>query len=165
MTTLSSSFSGDPIDGIFGLAYPAISNLRQNPWFNNAIESGVVSSGVFGFKLASSGSELYLGGTNPSHYSGSIEYHTIDQSTGFWQAREAKSVVGSKSPNSNFDTIIDSGTTIMYGPPAAIKTFYAAIPGSKVYDSAQGYYSYPCDSLPIVGFNWGGKTWAISPAK
>ncbi len=29
VTTLSSSFSGDPIDGILGLAWPAISNLGQ----------------------------------------------------------------------------------------------------------------------------------------
>ena len=29
VTTLSSSFSGDPIDGILGLAYPAISNLGE----------------------------------------------------------------------------------------------------------------------------------------
>ena len=28
VTTLSSSFSGDPIDGILGLAFPAISNLN-----------------------------------------------------------------------------------------------------------------------------------------
>ena len=29
VTTLSSSFSDDPIDGILGLAYPAISNLGE----------------------------------------------------------------------------------------------------------------------------------------
>ena len=29
VTTLSSSFANDPIDGILGLAYPAISNLGQ----------------------------------------------------------------------------------------------------------------------------------------
>lgn len=53
----------------------------------------------------------------------------------------------------------------MYGPPAAVKTFYAAIPGSKVYDSSNGYYSYPCSTPPTVGFSWGGKTWAISSTK
>lgn len=29
VTTLSSSFADDPIDGLLGLAYPAISNLNQ----------------------------------------------------------------------------------------------------------------------------------------
>lgn len=53
----------------------------------------------------------------------------------------------------------------MYGPPASVKTFYAAIPGSEVYDSANGYYSYPCNSLPTVAFSWGGNSWTVTSAK
>lgn len=136
----------------------------QAPFFQNAFSEGAVPSNVFAFKLASSGSELYLGGTNTALYSGSIEYHSVS-SSGFWQATGAKAIVGGKTVVSNFDTIIDSGTTIMYGPPSAVKTFYAAVPGSKVYDSSNGYYSYPCSSPPTVGFSWGGKTWSISSAK
>ncbi|RPD78649.1 acid protease [Lentinus tigrinus ALCF2SS1-7] len=162
VTTLSSSFNGDPIDGILGLAYPAISNLNANPFFNTAIQQGVVDEGVFGFKLASSGSELYLGGANDELYSGEIEYHDVDTSTGFWQITGAKAYVGSKAVVSNFETIIDSGTTIMYGPPSAVKTFYKAISGSGVYDSSEGYYYYPCDSPPSVSFSWGGQKWAIT---
>ena len=124
-----------------------------------------VSAGEFGFKLASSGSSLFLGGTDSSQFSGEIEYHRIDTSTGFWQATGGKTVVGSKSPNANIETVIDSGTTIMYGAPSAVKTFYAAISGSKVFDEENGYYSYPCGSLPTVGFSWGGKTWEISEDK
>ena len=120
---------------------------------------------MFGFKLASSGSELYLGGTNSAHYSGSIEYHDVDQSTVFWQITGAKALVGSTTAVSGFETIIDSGTTIMYGPPSAVKTFYSKISGSGVYDSSEGYYYYPCSSPPSVSFSWGGKSWAISSAK
>ncbi len=120
---------------------------------------------MFGFKLASNGSELFLGGTDTDLYTGSIEYHKIDTSTGFWQATGGSAIVGSKKAVSNFDTIIDSGTTLMYGPTAAVKTFYAAIPGSAVFDSSEGLYSFPCDSLPTVGFSWGGKTWQISQEK
>ena len=124
-----------------------------------------MNAGVFAFKLASSGSTLFLGGTDTSKYTGAIEYHNIDRFTGFWQVPNAKSVVNSKTVNTNFETLIDSGTTIMYGPPSAVKSFYAAIPGSAVFDSANGYYSYPCSSLPTVGFSWGSKTWAVTPAK
>ncbi|KAI0358653.1 acid protease [Trametes cingulata] len=164
VTTLSSSFANDPIDGLLGLAYPAISNLNQNPFFNTAIQQGAVSEGVFAFKLASSGSELYLGGTDSKLYTGSIEFHDVDTSTGFWQITGAKAYVGSKAAVSNFETIIDSGTTIMYGPPSAVKTLYASVSGSKVYDSENGYYSYPCNSPPTVAFSWGGKKWTISAA-
>lgn len=66
---------------------------------------------------------------------------------------------------SNFQTIIDSGTTIIYGPPSQVKTFYQSIPGSKVYDSTNGFYSFPCSSVPSnVSFSWGGKKWTISAA-
>ena len=74
-------------------------------------------------------------------------------------------VVNGKTVASGFDTIIDSGTTIMYGPPSAVKKLYAAVPGSAVYDSSQGYYSYPCDSAPTIAFSWGGKNWEITPEK
>ncbi|PIL36036.1 transporter [Ganoderma sinense ZZ0214-1] len=164
VTTLSSSFSGDPIDGILGLAFPAISNLNTNPFFNTAADQGVVDQGVFGFKLASSGSELYLGGANDELYSGSLEYHDVDTSTGFWQLTGAKAYVNGKSVVTGFETIIDSGTTIMYGPPSAVKKLFASVSGSGVYDSSQGYYYYPCDTPPTLAFSWGGKQWAISSA-
>lgn len=53
VTTLSSSFENDPIDGILGLAFPAISNLNQSPFFNTANKDGTVKSNQFGFFLAS----------------------------------------------------------------------------------------------------------------
>ena len=66
---------------------------------------------------------------------------------------------------SDFQTIIDSGTSIMYGPPVAVQAFYKAIPNSKLFDKADGFYTFPCRSAPQVAFNWGGKSWAISEAK
>ena len=126
-----------------------------------------VKAGEFAFKLAPKGtaSELYLGGTNHKLYSGSIEYHKVDTSTGFWQLTGASAYVGGKAVVKKFETIIDSGTTIMYGPPAAVKKVYAAIPGSGVYDSSQGYYYYPCNKAPSIAFSWGGKEWKISASK
>ncbi|KAJ6536359.1 acid protease [Mycena capillaripes] len=162
VTTLSSSFADDPIDGILGLAFPAISNLNENPFFVTANDAGSTDANQFGFYLASSGSELYLGGTNGDLYSGDIEFNSVDSSGGFWQATGAKAKVGSTTAVTGFDTIIDSGTTLAYGPPAAVKKLFAKVSGSKVYDSTNGYYSYPCASPPTISFNWGGSDWAIS---
>ncbi|KAK7055429.1 acid protease [Favolaschia claudopus] len=164
VTTLSSSFQGDPIDGILGLAFPALSNLNADPFFNTANEQGAVSQNQFSFFLASSGSELFLGGTDEDKYTGSIEFHDVDSSSGFWQITGAKAKVGSTTAVSGFDTIIDSGTTIMYGPPSAVKKVYAAVQGSKLFDSANGYYSFPCSTPPKIAFNWGGEDWVISAA-
>jgi len=162
VTTLSSAFNGDPIDGILGLAFPALSNLGENPFFNTASAQGTASENLFAFKLASSGSSLFLGGTDSNLFSGSIEYHDVDTSSGFWQVTGARALVGSTTAVSGFQTIIDSGTTIMYGPPASVKTFYSKVSGSKLFDSTDGFYSYPCSSPPSVAFSWGGKNWAIT---
>ena len=54
-----------------------------------------MKNGVFGFKLAKSGSELYLGGTDSSLYTDPIEYHSVTGS-GFWQISGASIQVGSQ---------------------------------------------------------------------
>ena len=95
VTTLSASFGDEVDDGILGMAYPALSEFGQNPYFNNAKAQGAVKSGMFGFKLAKSGSELYLGGTNSMLYTGSIEYHPVS-GPGYWQIGNGSVLVGSK---------------------------------------------------------------------
>ncbi|KAF8509470.1 acid protease [Hysterangium stoloniferum] len=162
VNTLSDSFKTQPIDGILGLAFPALSNLNADPFFTSAFKQGAVSQNEFSFKLASSDSSLFLGGRNSSLFTGSPEFYAVSSATGYWQIGKAAAFVGSKSVVSNFETVIDSGTTIIYGPPDAVRSFYSAVPGSKLFDSNQGLYSFPCSSVPSVSFSWGGKKWAIS---
>ncbi|EMD37833.1 hypothetical protein CERSUDRAFT_50799 [Gelatoporia subvermispora B] len=164
VTTVSTFFAGEPADGILGMAYPGISNLGKSPYFNTAFTQKTAAANVFAMKLAKSGSELYLGGTDTALYKGTIEYQPLSTSNRFWQLGNAKALVGTNVTNSGFQTIIDSGTTIMYGPPAAVQALYAAIPGSKLYDSTNGYYTFPCATPPTVSFNWGGKNWVVSTA-
>lgn len=168
VTTLSASFADDPTAGILGLAWPKISNLKATPWFLNAVEQGAVKTKEFGFHLSSGkGSELYLGGTNPELYEGSLEYHKVDPSDGFWKVLDASIYVGGKEAGKDFSTIIDSGTTLMYGPPDAVKELFSKVDGAKLYDETEGFYSFPCDKVPEVSFSWGqkGKKFVIPSEK
>ncbi|KAJ6453581.1 acid protease [Mycena sanguinolenta] len=162
VTTLSSSFADDPADGILGLAFPAISNLQANPFFVNADSQGTVNANQFAFYLASSGSELFLGGTDQDLFTGDIEFNSVDSSGGFWQVTGGGAKVGSSSVLSGIETIIDSGTTLAYGPPDDVKEIFAKVSGSKLFDSTNGFYSFPCDTPPSISFNWGGQDWTIS---
>lgn len=67
---------------------------------------------------------------------------------------------------SDFRTIIDSGTTIVYGPPQAVEKLYARVPGASLWDADNGFYQFPCDAVPAdVAFTWGGRSWALSAAR
>ena len=57
-----------------GLAFESISRFNASPVFQTLISEGVLDSPVFGFKLATSGSELFLGGTNSNLYTGKFTW-------------------------------------------------------------------------------------------
>ncbi|KAI0743533.1 acid protease [Daedaleopsis nitida] len=163
VTSVSSYFADGEKDGVLGLAFPEISNLHQSPFLTTAKAQGAVKAGVFAFKLDASGSELYLGGTNPKLYKGAIEYHPV-VGAGFWQIGGMEVENGDQVIASGAQAIVDSGTSIIYGPPASVAALYETIPESRVYDSANGLYEFPCAAVPAdFGFSWGGKTWTIEP--
>ncbi|KAI0645535.1 acid protease [Trametes meyenii] len=160
--TISPQFASNGVDGLLGLGLPALSRLHQSPFFNTAVSQGSVKDGVFGIKLAKAGSELFLGGTDSSLYSGSFEWHPV-VGTGYWQTSGASILVDSQTVVSGFTTVIDSGTTFIYGLPDDVAAFYEAIPGSQLYNPTLGIYVFPCASAPSsVAFNWGGNNWTIS---
>jgi cathepsin D len=64
-----------PADGLMGMAFQSISVYDAPPPFQTLISQGVVTSPVFGFKFAASGSsELFLGGTNSALYTGEFTW-------------------------------------------------------------------------------------------
>ncbi|KAF7342255.1 Acid protease [Mycena venus] len=167
---LSSSFKTSPYDGILGLGFPAISDFPppSTPFFNTAFRKGTLPKNQFGFYLASKGSELFLGGTDTTKYKGAIEYHSVDPATGFWQITGASAKVDSTVAVSGFETIIDSGTTIMYGPPAAVAQVYVGVALRCIFELNQYIFQVitrsPAPPPPKIAFNWGGKDWPISAA-
>ena len=82
----------------------------------------------------------------------------------FWQIGGATLTRNGEKVSSGLETVIDSGTTLMGAEPDTVDSFYAQIPGSG-YDEKYGYYTFPCDSVPELAFNWGGKTWPIDTNK
>ena len=119
---------------------------------------------MFAFKLAPEGSSLFLGGVDTALYTDPVEFHPVVPDTGHWQVPDTTAHVGSATPNIGFDAIIDSGTTLVYGPVGDVQAFYSAIPGSQSLGG--GVWSYPCDDLPTISFSWnGGESWEITPEK
>ncbi|OSD07620.1 acid protease [Trametes coccinea BRFM310] len=161
VTNEAKQLTEDPEDGLLGLGLTALSSMNKDPFFVTAVKQNAVQEGVFAFKLGQSGSELYIGGTNSRLYEGSIEYHDVTTDKGYWQIGGASALHNGRTFASNLETIIDSGTTLMAAEPSVVDRFYGSIRGSG-YDEESGYYTFPCNSVPEVSFNWGGKTWTIS---
>jgi cathepsin D len=59
------------------MAYDTLSNYGASPVFQTLASEGLVSTLVFSFYLAESGSELYIGGMNQDHYTGSFTYMPV----------------------------------------------------------------------------------------
>lgn len=57
-----------------GMAYQSISDYNSPPLFQTLVAQCQVTQPRFAFKLAESGAELYLGGTNPELYKGFFTY-------------------------------------------------------------------------------------------
>lgn len=158
-TALSAAFKDDPQDGIMGMGYQSISQMNVPPVFQTLMKQNRVANSQFSFSLNSgSGSELYLGGANPSKYKGSFEWHDV-VSESYWVLQGSAQVNG-ESASSDFYAIIDTGTTVVVAPTAQAKAFWAKVEGAKPYQG--GYYTFPCDNVPEVSFSFGGKEWPMS---
>jgi len=136
-----------------------------NPFFQTLISDNRTTNPVFAFKLSTDGAELSMGGTDRSLYSGDFTYVKVYQK-GYWEvALDAVSINGQPTI-SKLDSIIDTGTTLLIGDPKNVAKFYAAIPGSQNASSAvgEGFYTFPCNSVPSVSLTFNGKPFNISTA-
>lgn len=126
------------------MGYPSISGFGAQPFFNSLISENALASNVFSFYLANQSAELALGGVNPAKYQGAITWSKVTKK-GYWQiAMDGAGVFGTNPfAVKGLQAIIDSGTSYIVGDMGNVKTFYAAIPGSKDATAtvAAGYYT------------------------
>jgi cathepsin D len=80
-STYSSGFNIDqfPSDGLMGMAFPEISEFNAPPVFQTLVAEGQTTQPVFGVKLATNGSELFLGGVHTSLFSGAFTFINVTQ--------------------------------------------------------------------------------------
>lgn len=163
VTSESASFAEDPSDGIMGLAFSSISTIGAPTFIENLASHGAAQSSTFSIYLASNGSELYLGGTNASLYSGNITYTDLTSKT-YWLVNGSSSVDGTESYSGGM--IIDSGTTLIVGPSRTVEAWWENVEGagrcSERVCGASGYYTFPCNSPPSVAFSFGGVSYSVS---
>ncbi|KAJ3161242.1 hypothetical protein HK101_000841 [Irineochytrium annulatum] len=155
-------------DGLMGLGYESISNINYQTglsanWFDNLNLKRHEKR--FAFYLSNDAEKDYgevtFGGDDPSKYTGNIQWFPVtDQS--YWQMSQTNWTwaVGSQSgplapPSASTgaipDSIVDTGTTLVYLPQAAADGINGAV-GAKFDDAAGAYVLPSCDTskLPSV---------------
>ncbi|KAF9222826.1 Asp-domain-containing protein [Gyrodon lividus] len=149
-------------DGVLGMAFQAISDYYQSPFFQSLVTEGQTDEPIFAFSFAAPGPELYIGGTNPDMYNGDFAWAPVTQQ-GYWQVKIDSVVGNGQNVLTNVAGIIDTGSDLVYGPTSDVAALYAAIGGTP-FRAGQGLYCFPCDAVPSVSFTFGGTSFPI-PAR
>ena len=112
-------FENNNIDGIFGLAYPelACNPTCVSPLFDTLVSSEKVEKDIFSICTGPEGGILSLGGSNPDHYEGDLQYVPMVHSGAkkFYSVNVKHVLVGGEKislPDLG-SAVIDSGTTLI----------------------------------------------------
>ncbi|GMK56129.1 hypothetical protein CspeluHIS016_0211850 [Cutaneotrichosporon spelunceum] len=109
------------------------------------------------------GGILTLGGVNTQLFSGDIHYMTAN-TTYWWQLPlEGFSANGKKFNAKLAPTVIDTGSTAIMMPDAAVRAFHAQIPGA-LEPNNDGTWVIPCNTTATASFFFGGKEYPIQTA-
>ncbi|XP_069461336.1 cathepsin D-like [Ambystoma mexicanum] len=155
-------------DGILGMGYPTISVDEVPPVFDNIMKHALVDENVFSFYLnrdpdAALGGELLLGGVDPAHYTGDIQYLNVTRKA-YWQIKADEVSVGSQLAlcKGGCQVILDTGTSLITGPTAEIRALHKAIGAMPLFN---GEYMVNCKSvpsLPTITFTMGGRHYNLT---
>ncbi|KAI0292193.1 acid protease [Multifurca ochricompacta] len=161
-TTYSNGFQSNqfPADGLLGMGFASISAYNAPPLFQSLVAQGQVDQQIFSFYLAEQDSELYIGGTNPKHYSGDFTYVPVTKE-GYWQVDFGGVSVDGSQVKQGASSIVDTGTTLIIGDTNGIAALFAKIPGSRQIDN--GLYAIPCNFNAKISVNFGGKDFNVDP--
>ncbi|KAG2748322.1 acid protease [Suillus brevipes Sb2] len=158
VATNATGFSQEKFDGLMGMSFKSLSNFAADPVFDTLVSQGAVPESVFAFKLASSGSELRVGGVNSALYKGSFTYTPVTEKA-YWQINGDGMGVNGKTVVKKFSAIVDSGSSLILGASSQVKQLYAATNATEV---DKGVYALPCNAMPHVSITLGGKSIPIS---
>jgi cathepsin D len=183
-------YMGSQLSGIMGLGVPSISlqgpngpAMKAPPPFWITTAENVWTDKQFGVFLAryntdpstyllsnsmtetrqTNGGVLTLGGLNRQIYTGEINYMPAN-TTYWWQLPlEGFSVNGKKFNARLAPTVIDTGSTAIMMPDAAVRAFHAQIPGAQEPNN-DNVWVIPCNTVATASFYFGGKEYPIQTA-
>lgn len=156
-----------PFDGLCGMGYPQLAMPPGVlPPFDNMMKDKLVEHDMFSVFLSSKQggdtSALILGGTDTKYYTGDIKFfkmNPLQPLLGYWLLTGDDIQVGGKSIGTckSCGLVIDTGTSVLTGPPSQIGPMLKLI----------GNVSSDCsnvDSLPTITYVINGTSFDLEPS-
>lgn len=165
------------VSGLLGMAWRPLAKLGV-PWWMNAASKYQWAEPLFAVALSREvtnpaplasepGGSFTVGAVDPSLFTGEIDYIDIPDGYNTWWLAPLTGITigGSVLQIGSQLAAIDTGTTLIGGPPTVVEAIYAQIPGVQrgTGDSA-GYYFYPCETQVNISFTFGNKSWPMNPS-
>ncbi|XP_040889733.1 pepsin A-like [Toxotes jaculatrix] len=169
LTETEAAFLGSvPWDGILGLAFPDMSLEGGTPIFDNMWNQGKIPQNIFSIYLSSSveGSMLILGGTDPSYYTGIINWVPLYHATNFWNIQIQSITINGNTVacSGSCEAVVDSGTSVIIGPSNDINNINGWLGASA---NEYGDASVSCSNMnlmPDIVFNINGYSFSLPPS-
>jgi len=144
-----------------GLAQSGLSNQRVATPVEALASGGHIPEAVVSYKISRTADhlndgEITFGGLDPTKFDVNTLVTVNNVSpAGFWQAdMDDVSVEGKSLKLGARDTILDTGTTLMFGPKADVEALHNLINGAK-FDGQT--FTVPCDLKESVALTFGAR--------
>jgi len=139
------TFKQSKFDGILGLGWPSISVDGIVPVMQSMQAQGQLDKFLFGFYLQKAADkttgELTIGGYDSSKAS-NLQWVPL-QSENYWTVHMDSLKFGGPSSTTITNAIVDSGTSLIVGPPDDVKTVASILGATEIMN---GEYSVSCHS-------------------
>jgi cathepsin D len=177
-----------PASALMGMGFQQLASSGATPFWQVLAQSNQLQQPLFTFQLARNnqnptvlnaqtladqlqpGGVFTLGELDSNQYEGDITYTSLT-SRAYWTIpMDSLNVNGRTTSLSSSENVaaIDTGTTLVAGPPSVVRSIYEQIPGSVTApmggDDSSIYYAFPCSTTVQVSLTFSGKAWSINSA-
>jgi len=146
-------------DGILGLGWDSISVGGVPTPMKALVSSGQLDAPVFAFYLGDQHpGELVFGGVDGKHYTGGFSFVPLS-SESYWEVELQGVSVAGESVGDAGKAIVDSGTSLLAGPPAEVQAIAAKLGARSVLGKE---FMVSCDAaLPDLAFSMGDRAFVL----